>query len=256
MRLVFILVIFAVCWWHPSPVDAQTLYKGRVEEIYFSPNLKLPLELQAVAGTLDPEAIRKKLAPQILRAELKSFPAVMRGTWKGTLTIKSVQFSPEFYTALPHEANYDSSFFKVGKNMDAAFHFSTPRAGRLAMDPPEIQTYVYDPNSFYQKPIGILYLSTGNDVRGAVSNSKMADSIDHLLMNKVNVLSNDQAEQVTYTLARLIDKKTRHETKFYSEHVFSFKKLAAFQMNVKVAEVEYGLDGKWWKKMVLEGTLH
>ncbi len=118
----------------------QNLYKGRVEEIYFSPNVKMPVELQAVTGTLDPEVIRKKLAPQILRAELKSFPSTLRGEWKGDLIIKAIEFSPDFARALPEEAAFDKSFFYVGKTMQAKFKFSTPSSGRVSMEAPEIMS--------------------------------------------------------------------------------------------------------------------
>jgi len=257
MKILFILFIVALCSSNAVWAQPQTVYKGRVEEIYFSPNVKMPLELQAVTGTLDPEAIRKKLAPQILRAELKSFPVTLRGEWKGTLKVKAIEFSPEFARALPDDAAFDKEFFYVGRNMDARFRFYMPSAGRVSMDAPEIKTEHEEVNKKTGKSTrGILYLSTGHTEKEFDSNSRTAHSKDSLLFNKVNLLGDNTAEQNTYTLVKLVNKTTKRESKFYAEHVFSFKKLAAFQMNVKVAEVEYGPDGKWWKKMVLEGTLH
>jgi hypothetical protein len=232
-----------------GPVAALPVLQGRIEQIVDSPDVKLPVELHAAALKLqDLSPVTHKL-----QAELKSFPATLRGTWKGPLEIISCDYSDAFSTAQPADAERARELIHEGCIAESYFRFYTPRVGFVAMAPPELKVTHVDST---RKTINNIYLSAADLDSERYSSLGDNNSVKHtLLKNDVRMLAPTVAEQDLVVAIFLTDRKTGKQTKTYEETVYRFTKDKPFQLSVEVAKVKYGENGSWWSKAVLKGTV-
>ena len=217
------------------------LLQGRVEEIFNDPNLKVPVELRAVALKLD---VPVASGPHIVRLELKSFPATMRGEWKGNLTINKNVFSDSYAKTESEDMLAEQQNLPVGKLAEAFFRFSTPRAGLLSMDPPVVRCgYTYISIADFESDH---YVRTGGREKITLK----------LLKNEVRMLAPNIAEQDMYVRESWRDRNTGKPVVTVTETVYRFTKNRPFELGVEMAAVTYAPNGLWWTKILLQGTLH
>lgn len=232
-----------------GPVLALPVLQGRIEQIIDSPDVKLPAELHASALKLqDLSPVTHKL-----QAELKSFPATLRGTWKGPLEITSCDYSDAFSTAQPADFERARELIHEGCIAESYFRFYTPRVGFVAMAPPELKVTHVDST---RKTINNIYLSAADLDSERYSSLGDNNSVKHtLLKNDVRMLAPTVVEQDLVVAILLTDRKTGKQIKTYEETVYRFTKDKPFQLSVEVAKVKYGENGSWWSKAVLKGTV-
>ena len=247
--LTFLLVSFFYLLHSGLPALALPPLQGRIEQISSSSDVKLPVELHAAALEL------RDLTPVVhtLQAELKSFPATLRGTWKGQLEITSCDYSDAFSSAQPADAARAQELIHEGCLADAYFRFYMPRAGFVTMAPPEIKVSHVDST---RKTINNIYLSAPDLDSERYSSLGDNNSVKHtLLKNDVRVLSPTIVEQDLVVAILLTDRKSGKQSKTFEETVYRFTKDKPFQLGVEVAKVKYGENGSWWSKAILSGVV-
>jgi hypothetical protein len=228
---------------------ANTFLQGRVEEIFNNPNVTLPVALRATQLSLPIPSSQ----PHYLQAGLKSFPVILKGEWKGNLRVTKYTCSPIYERAQPADAQREQGIMTVGKPAESSFRFYTPSAGLVTMAPPEVKIALVgapqgDSDYAYiaiQDFNSNRYLSASGTNRARMG----------LVKNEVKMLSTNVVEQDMVIEKVLIDRLGR-QTKTYAEQVYRFTKSRPFELSVQVAEVDYGGDGRWWSKLLLEGDVH
>lgn len=254
----FVLLACVIALSSPNPASAGPILKGRIEQI-FGPQgeLSAPKELEATAQRLDPGLLERKLAPNRVPKQLKSFPVILRGEWTGQLKVVQTDCMDAYWNALPTEAQADKQFFQVGKAGDAMFRFFAQRE-QVSMAPPVVR-FLVQPHemSIFKVEANAVFLEM-NEINGPQwkSNSGECTFSSRLLRNTVKNLTAATVEQDIVVEATIENIKTKKRSKFYSEHVLQFEKTGPFQLHVQVAEASYALDGALWKRMLLEGVLH
>lgn len=235
---------------------AETLtLQGRIEEVFNQPTVKLPVGLTAKAGKLvfEPPASRINQVAQ----QLKSFPALMRGEWKGQLEVTRSDFTDDFKKALPEEVRFEEPFFTIGRKAQSSFRFFAER-GKISMTPPVVQFWVNseEAKSTARRALWI-YLETDNAAgKTWRSNSGESRMQGRLIKNQVTQLGPSTIEQDTVVLVSLVNEKTRQRCEYVSEHIFQFEKRTSFNLRVSVAEVLFDSSGRLWKRMLLTGDAH
>jgi hypothetical protein len=249
MRSLLSLLALLYLFFFAPVVRSSTLLQGRVEEIFNKPSVKLPLELRATELKLPSDSSQ----PRYLQPELKSFPSILRGDWKGELQVKQFTCSQAYLTEQPADAETEQEVAALGKWAQSCFTFYTPRKGLVTMAPPEVKIVDPDPQSadhFQYIAVQDFGASTQWVSASGVNKVKMS-----LLKNEVKMLSPTVVEQDMVIEKLLTDPRGKQIKKFV-EQVFRFTKVGPFELSVQLAEVNYGGDGRWWSKLLLEGDVH
>jgi len=202
-----ICIILIVLWFSISAAaTASPLLQGRIEEIRDNPGIKLPPELQATALRLQ----QTPVGPNILRAELKSFPAILRGEWKGQLKITSADYSSNYISAQPADAAKDQQAVYAGAPVEALFRFYNPRAGLLTMAPPELKIARV---ARAKRPADYIYLAVNDlDSDRYVSLGGTNKIKNTLLKNDIRMLAPNVVEQDMVVAVLLTDKRSGRQT--------------------------------------------
>ncbi|CAN5299284.1 hypothetical protein BH11CYA1_BH11CYA1_22380 [soil metagenome] len=233
------------------PAIALPPLQGRIEQLNGT-DPTLPVELRATAlKLLDLSPVKSKI--NTLQAELKSFPATLRGNWKGQLEIISCEYSDAFSTAQPADAERAKEMIREGLMADSSFRFYTPRVGFVTMAPPEIKVILVDAT---RKTINHIYLSAPDLDSERYSTLGDGNRVKQVLLkNDVRMLAANIAEQDLVVAVLLTDRATGKQTKTFEETVYRFTKDKPFQLSVEVAKVKYGDSGSWWSKAMLKGDV-
>lgn len=228
------------------------LLQGRVEQIFNDPNLKVPVELRAVALKLDVPAAS---GPHIVRAELKSFPATMRGEWNGNLTVTKSLYSDSYAKTEYEDMVSGQKNLPVGKIAESHFRFFTPRSGLLSMEPPVVRSEILS-NSRRGAEKDYIYVAIADfDSENYVRSGGREQMTHKLLSNEVRMLAPNVAEQDMYVRASWRDRDTGKLIVIFNETVYRFTKKRPFELDVQMVAVDYDSKGSWWTKILLQGTL-
>lgn len=253
--LFMFLFIFGFANHRVHASENRVILKGRIEEIFDQKKVKFP-NLKALTPRMD--KLSKRRIHRV-HASLKSYPAILRGEWKGVLTVKKAEFNPIYFEQSPADARADKYLFPVGRRCNAKFRFYGVGGGRIALDP-DVKFQVGPDESakvWNTRGRAIIHLNLGLARKGAKlrTNGQQSWLYEKVLMDKIKMLDNNLAEQNILTVNTATNIKTRKRRQFYSEHVSQFKKVESFRLHVSIAEVEYGPDGTWWKKLLFEGQV-
>jgi hypothetical protein len=227
---------------------SNTLLQGRVEQIFNNSEITLPIALRATQLKLQ----MPSSAPHILQAELKSFPVILRGDWKGDLRVTQFTCSQLYATKEQADAEKDRQILTIGKRAESLFRFYTPRVGLLTLAPPVVRLpRVESP----QGERDYVYLTVPEKGSERYQSSSGANGVKETLRkNEVRMLSSNVVEQ-DLVIERLLTDRGGKQTNTFVELVYRFTKAQPFELSVQVAEVEYGSDGRWWSKLLLEGEV-
>lgn len=235
--------------------SSSTVLKGRIQEVFNNESIQFP-KLKARTALLDRRAGRPiNKIPDVL----KSFPVILRGNWKGYLTVRKVEFNPVYFRQSPADAAVDKSVFVVGRVFGAKFRFYGRGRGSVALEPEVKVTLDDNESSSIWGESGahsiLLNLGAASVGKGYISNSRKSWLSERVLSDKIENLGENLIEQRILVLSTAIHKKSKLKRMFFSEHVNQFEKVGSFRLRVSIAEVEYGPERTWWKKVLLEGEV-
>jgi len=232
--------LLAILFYMALPAQATQL-QGRIEEIIENPDVKMPVE----------QELQIPDKPHTLQAN--SFPLTLKGLWGGKLQISKSLFSKTYRSLAAEDVAKEEQVVVAGGQADSSFSFSTRRDGTVTMEPPEIKIRV--PGTSWLRPhyvyIAIADFNSGYQNMSGDSTVKSA-----LLQNDVRMLSATVVEQDTVIQQVLTEKSTGKQKITFGETVYRFTKTRPHELHTQVAQVQYGSDGSWWEKVLLEGDLH
>lgn len=273
-----------------KPLQASatsTKLYGRIEQIANSSGAQFPAlkaQVPSLDNSLSPTGPIKGQATQdslFSGSIAKSYPQDYRGNWGGDLTVWGIQQDPICYKIDPVESDKMQRIFKKDNKGAVNFVFADDARGGIYLTPAKILFQLPGSEANINDQMKELLGGQSLSAMGPMGQymSQMAQSMpvyfsfyfgdmqtsatakglsgnemtQRTLKNTVRQLSGNVLEQQIVAQCNETMKATGQPRVRYEESVLRFTKVNAQQMYVQAAQVVYGADKKFQRKMIMYG---